>query len=506
MKKIILIPALAFLLMSCGGGGGENTSSSHSTGFVPPVINTFNITWKNYDGAVLRTDQVSYGETPHYGTAPTRSEDECYTYTFKGWSPAIVAATANATYTATYEANPKYQINSAQYEQAMTFKGRSFTLTITSEDHFWDEILYHGENNEIFDKCLDTWDPVQEKGFYDYQRLYKFGDKYDAYGGSDDGDSIDWGYQATKTIDEWISSGYAYDSDQIVGFLADRFEFNNFVYDNATHKYNATKYGWDVSLTFYGVQLREAILSDGAHTYECKFFDYDVTIVPTDESFAEYIVYQYPEKENLQEMARRFDQAFIENVEYELTYKVNNVEVEDYYVITNDDPNNHTYYTQMSYDGTTSYDGVTNKPFVYDWNNDYTYIQVSGNQYTETTKTHQQYDYSNPFEPNIGSPINIAKYFFHENLVNQEVSLETWLSYEKSCGKATFNREFTFIKDMVEHTYDIYFELDVNRNPGDEFGITDFEFHYTDENGDVFSYLVSGISYHASEINIEIVS
>lgn len=68
---------------------------------VEPV--TYTITWKNDDGSVLKTDTVKEGTKPLYsGATPTKASDGQYNYTFKAWSPTIVAATADATYTATY--------------------------------------------------------------------------------------------------------------------------------------------------------------------------------------------------------------------------------------------------------------------------------------------------------------------------------------------------------------------------------------------------------------------
>lgn len=64
---------------------------------------TYTITWKNDDGSVLKTDTVEEGVIPVYtGSTPTKVSDEQYNYTFKEWSPTIVAATADAIYTATY--------------------------------------------------------------------------------------------------------------------------------------------------------------------------------------------------------------------------------------------------------------------------------------------------------------------------------------------------------------------------------------------------------------------
>ncbi len=62
------------------------------------------ITWKNYDGTTLETDDdVSIGSTPTYnGQTPKRPKDAQYSYTFSGWSPSVTAVTGDAIYTATY--------------------------------------------------------------------------------------------------------------------------------------------------------------------------------------------------------------------------------------------------------------------------------------------------------------------------------------------------------------------------------------------------------------------
>ena len=67
------------------------------------VSKTYIIKWVNYDGTVLETDTVTEGETPEYNSAtPTRDADSQYTYTFTGWDKTVVAAAADATYTAQY--------------------------------------------------------------------------------------------------------------------------------------------------------------------------------------------------------------------------------------------------------------------------------------------------------------------------------------------------------------------------------------------------------------------
>ena len=68
------------------------------------TVNQYTVTWKNWDGTVLKTERLDYGATPTYsGETPTKVGDAQYTYTFKGWSPKIVAVTGDVTYTATFD-------------------------------------------------------------------------------------------------------------------------------------------------------------------------------------------------------------------------------------------------------------------------------------------------------------------------------------------------------------------------------------------------------------------
>lgn len=73
---------------------------------------TFTVTWKNYDGTVLETDEnVTYGSKPAYNSAtPSRDPDGTTTYQFSGWSPQITADTViteDTTYIARFSTNTK---------------------------------------------------------------------------------------------------------------------------------------------------------------------------------------------------------------------------------------------------------------------------------------------------------------------------------------------------------------------------------------------------------------
>ena len=67
------------------------------------IIIYYTITFVNEDGTVLQTSQVAEGEMPVYtGETPTKATTVEYTYTFIGWTPEFAPVTTDATYTATY--------------------------------------------------------------------------------------------------------------------------------------------------------------------------------------------------------------------------------------------------------------------------------------------------------------------------------------------------------------------------------------------------------------------
>ena len=63
--------------------------------------NSYTITWQNEDGSLIDQTTVKYGVVPTHAE-PTKEATEEYTYTFSGWTPAVVAVTGDATYKATF--------------------------------------------------------------------------------------------------------------------------------------------------------------------------------------------------------------------------------------------------------------------------------------------------------------------------------------------------------------------------------------------------------------------
>ena len=72
--------------------------------------NSYTITWQDENGSLIDQTTVEYGQIPAHAD-PVKLNTAEYTYTFAGWTPAVVAVTGNATYKATFTATKnKYLI------------------------------------------------------------------------------------------------------------------------------------------------------------------------------------------------------------------------------------------------------------------------------------------------------------------------------------------------------------------------------------------------------------
>ena len=92
------------------------------------VLNSYTILFYDEDGlTILDSVEVDYGEMPETSVIPTKEDDEEYTYTFAGWSPKIVTATRNTSYTATYTATRKteglWDVEAAEKAQKLMIDG-----------------------------------------------------------------------------------------------------------------------------------------------------------------------------------------------------------------------------------------------------------------------------------------------------------------------------------------------------------------------------------------------
>ncbi len=96
------------------------------------AVSSYTITWLDYDDSSLGTTTVNYGETPTHAV-PARATSEGTSYIFDAWTPAVVAATENATYKATY--------TSTQLTYTIRFVlNNGLADVVRSECHYGDEV------------------------------------------------------------------------------------------------------------------------------------------------------------------------------------------------------------------------------------------------------------------------------------------------------------------------------------------------------------------------------
>ena len=63
----------------------------------------YQITWKNYDGSILKVDTFAEGTTPFYsGPTPERKSDERLNYFFSGWDKELKTVDSDETYVAVF--------------------------------------------------------------------------------------------------------------------------------------------------------------------------------------------------------------------------------------------------------------------------------------------------------------------------------------------------------------------------------------------------------------------
>lgn len=106
------------------------------------AIDTFTVTWQNYNGTVLETDTVDYGTTPSYsGSTPVKASTECYDYTFCGWFPWVGNIYYDMTYVAQFYATPvtygvtfNEGVNTTITGNATATYGTDYTFTVSADN------------------------------------------------------------------------------------------------------------------------------------------------------------------------------------------------------------------------------------------------------------------------------------------------------------------------------------------------------------------------------------
>ncbi|MCR5653979.1 MAG: starch-binding protein [Ruminococcus sp.] len=95
---------------------GDGGSDWHENTLYVKNVTPCTVTWKDSGGNTLKTETVTFGDTPEYkGETPTKAEDEDFTYIFSGWTPAVAAVTGDTSYTASFNAVAKFKTINYKY-------------------------------------------------------------------------------------------------------------------------------------------------------------------------------------------------------------------------------------------------------------------------------------------------------------------------------------------------------------------------------------------------------
>ena len=135
--------------------------------------NSYTIQFVNYDGKVLQSSAVEYGQVPSYsGETPVQDATAQFTFTFNGWSPEVAEVTGSATYTAQYTSS----VNS----YTVRFVNEDGTELQSSDVEYGQLPSYSGETpakgaTAQYTYTFDGWTPAITKvtGKATYTAQYK---------------------------------------------------------------------------------------------------------------------------------------------------------------------------------------------------------------------------------------------------------------------------------------------------------------------------------------------
>lgn len=126
-------------------------------------VNTYTVTWKNYDGEELKKDtEVEYGTMPSYdGETPVKPEDTQFTYEFSGWTPKLSKVTKDITYTAQFTPVEKtFTVTWVNYDGTELEKDENVAYNSTPS---YDSETPVKPENEQFTYTFAGWNPKLSK-------------------------------------------------------------------------------------------------------------------------------------------------------------------------------------------------------------------------------------------------------------------------------------------------------------------------------------------------------
>ena len=150
-------PKYTFTFKGWSPSIADVTADAVYTAVYDSTIRTYTITFKN-GSETMQSSEVEYGVTPSYkGATPTKTSTKEYTYTFKGWNPAVASVSGAATYTAVFDStirkytvtfmngNVEMQTISVAYGTTPVYSGNTPTKAATDSCTY----KFSGWNSEL---------------------------------------------------------------------------------------------------------------------------------------------------------------------------------------------------------------------------------------------------------------------------------------------------------------------------------------------------------------------
>ena len=144
--------------------------------------NKYQITWLMDDGSVIDQAEVEYGSTPAHANINKESTAK-YTYTFKGWSPAVSSVTGEASYIAQFDSVINKYTVTFYFEDGVTVikstemaYGEVPSIDITpsrvAEEHYY--YVFAGWSPELTEVMSDaSYTAIFNKKPKEYEILFK---------------------------------------------------------------------------------------------------------------------------------------------------------------------------------------------------------------------------------------------------------------------------------------------------------------------------------------------
>jgi hypothetical protein len=208
------------------------------TAYTPEAV-IYEVTFLNYDGTVMATSKVKAGEKATYaGTTPTRTMDEAFTYTFKGWNYDL--ATKVITQDTTFVA----QFNTQE---------RVYTYNVTFQN--WDgTAIGTAQKVQKGKKATAPTDTPTRLSDTKYDYTFSGWDKDPA---------------TTEITADTVFTAQYTKADTMVRYLV------NYMVDNTVFDYTWVKYGEFAQAPAGGTPTRKA---DDNYTYTFIGWDVDITL------------------------------------------------------------------------------------------------------------------------------------------------------------------------------------------------------------------------------------